>query len=130
LFVNEVSHRVNAFWQEKGKRWMIESLIVFVLVFTARTARRNQRRLRARIARQRIEQSRQVVTYPWFDWFWIDQIEPSRREQIRNFLGAKRQEFLDLAHDRRSRPVLLRSIVSHSAVTGLVVSLLWTIWFG
>jgi len=130
LFVNEVSHRTNAFWQEKGKRWMIESLIVFVLVLTVRTARRNQRRLRARIARQRIEQSRQVVTYPWFDWFWIDKVEPSRREQIRNFLGAKRQEFLDLAYDRRSRPVLLRSIVSHSAVTGLVVSLVWTIWFG
>lgn len=130
LFVNDVSHRVNAFWQEKGKRWAIESLIVFVLVFTVRNARRNQRRLRARIARQRIEQSRQVVTYPWFDWFWIDPVEPSRREQIRNFLGAKRQEFLDLAYDRRSRPVLLRSIVSHSAATGLVVSLLWTIWFG
>jgi len=130
LFVNEVTVRATAFWQEKGKRWLTESLIVFVLVFTMRLARRNQRRLRARIARKRIEQSRQVVTYPWFDWFWIDPVEPSRREQIRNFLGAKRQEFVDLASDRRSRPVLLRSIVSHSAVTGLVVSLIWMIWFG
>lgn len=128
LFVDEVSKRANAFWQEKGQRWMTESLIVFVLVFTVRLARKNQRRLRARIARRRIEQSRQVVTYPWFDWFWIDPVEPSRREQIRNILGAKRQEFLDLARDRRSRPVLLRSIVSHSAVTGLVVGLIWTIW--
>jgi TolA-binding protein len=130
LFVNDVSVRANAFWQEKGKRWLTESLIVFVLVLTVRIARRNQRRLRARIARQRIEQLRQVVTYPWFDWFWIDPVVPSRREQIRKLLGDKRQEFLDLARDRRSRPVLLRSIVSHSAVTGLVVSLIWTIWFG
>lgn len=130
LFVNDVSVRANAFWQGKGKRWLTESLIVFVLVFTARIARRNQRRLRARIARQRIEQLRQVVTYPWFDWFWIDPVVPSRREQIRKLLSDKRQEFLDLARDRRSRPVLLRSIVSHSAVTGLVVCLIWTIWFG
>lgn len=130
IFINEVSDHATAFWKEKGKRWLTESVIVFVLVFTIRLARKNQRRLRARIARQRIEQSREVVTYPWFEWFWIDRVEPSRREQIRNFLGAKRQEFLELARDRRSRPVLLRSIVSHSAVTGLVISLVWTIWFG
>jgi hypothetical protein len=96
-----------------------------VSAFTARVARRNQRRVRARIARQRIERYRQVIRYPWFDWFWIDSVVPSRREQMRKFLGDKRQEFVDLARDRRSRPVLLRSIFSHSAVTGLVVSLIW-----
>jgi TolA-binding protein len=130
LFVNDVSNRINVLWQEKGKRWLTESLIVFVLVFTVRIARKNQRRLRARLARQRIQQAKQLVTYPWFDWFWIDPIVPTRREQIRTLLGDKRQEFIDLARDRRSRPALLRSIVSHSAVTGLVVGLVWTVWFG
>jgi TolA-binding protein len=130
VFVNEVGARLTSFWNEKGKRWTTESLIVFVLVFTVRIARRNQRRLRARLARQRIQQARQMVTYPWFDWFWIDPIVPSRREQIRKLLGDKRQEFIDLARDHRSRPVLLRSIASHSMVTGLIASLIWTLWFG
>src|SRR5262245_18898949 len=105
-------------------------MIVISLFFTVRIARRNQRRLGARLARQRIQQAKQIITYPWFDWFWIDPVVPSRREQIRKLLGDKRQEFLDLARDRRSRPFLLRSIISHSAVTVLAVSLLWTIWFG
>ena len=109
---------------------MTESMIVFALVLTVGFARRNQRRLRARIARKRIEQAKQVVSYPWFEWFWIDPVEPSRREQIRSFLGAKRREFLDLATDRRCRPVLWRTIVSHSVATGLVISLVWTICFG
>lgn len=121
---------VNSFWQQKGKRWLTEIVIILGLIFAVRIARRNQRRLRARLARQRIEQARQVVTYPWFDWFWIEPVIPSRREQIRKLLGDKRQEFIDLARDRRSRPVFLRSIVSHAAVTGLVLSLLWTIKFG
>ena len=122
--------RLTTFWYENGKRWLTETLIVLGLIFTVRVARRNQRRLRARIARQRIQQARQLVTYPWFDWFWIDPVVPSRREQIRKFLTDKRQEFIDLAHDRRSRPVLARSIATHTLAAGLVLSLLWTLWLG
>jgi hypothetical protein len=62
--------------------------------------------------------------------FWIDRVVPSRREQIRNFLGEKRQEFLELARDQRSRPLLVRNAVSYSLLTGLALSLLWTVWFG
>jgi outer membrane protein assembly factor BamD (BamD/ComL family) len=108
LIVNDLKNRLTAFWFENGKRWLTEILIVLGLVITVRMARRNQRRLRARIARQRIEQAKQA----------------------RQFLNEKRQEFIRVARDRRTRPVLLRSIVSHLAVTGLVLSLLWTIWFG
>jgi len=71
-----------------------------------------------------------VVTYPWFEMFWIDPVEPGRREQLRKFLGEKRQEFIELARDRRSRPVLVRSLVSHSLLTALSLGLLWTVWFG
>ena len=69
-----------------------------------------------------------MVTYPWLKLFWIDHVEPSRREQVRKFIGEKRQEFLELAKDRRSRPVLLRSLVSHTVLSGLVLALLWTAW--
>ncbi|HJZ79002.1 MAG TPA: tetratricopeptide repeat protein, partial [Pyrinomonadaceae bacterium] len=129
LYAGLVRDQVTNFWHDHGKRWLIEIVIVLSLIFMVRLARRNQRRLRARLARQRLAQAKQVVRYPWFDWFWIEPVVPSRREQIRKFLGDKRQEFLDLLLDRRSRPVLVRSIVSHSAVTGLVISLVWTIWF-
>ena len=121
---------VNSFWEEKGKRWLTEIVIALGLIFMIRIARRNQRRLRARLARQRIEQAKQIVTYPWFDWFWIDPVVPNRREQIRKLLGDKRQEFIDLARDRRSRPVLLKCIASHSLLGALSFKLLWIIWFG
>ena len=128
LLLHRLVDRVEIFWREKGRRWLTEIAIVFVLLLTGRTAARNRRRLRARIARHRIEQSRQAVTYPWFEMFWIDRVEPSRREQIRKFLGEKRQEFLELTRDRRSRPVLVRGIVSHAFLIGLVTSLIWTVW--
>jgi TolA-binding protein len=130
ILINGFRDRLVSFWDDKGRRWLTEMIIVLGLLFTGRIAARNRKRLRTRLARQRIEQAREVVAYPWFELFWIDRVEPSRREQIREFLVEKRQEFIELARDRRSRPVLVRSLVSHSLLTGLVLSLLWTVWFG
>jgi hypothetical protein len=126
ILVQRMADWIWTFWNEKGRRWLTEVAIGLGLLFTARRAARYRRRLRVRIARHRIEQSRQTVTYPWFDMFWIDHVEPSRREQIRKLLGEKRQEFLELARDRRSRPVLLRSMVTHASMIGLLIFLIWT----
>lgn len=125
-----LSNRLTSFWNEKGRRWLTEIMIVFGLLFTGRIAARNRRRLRARIARHRIEHFREAVTYPWFEMFWIDPVKPSRREQVRKFLGEKRQQFLELARDNRTRPVLVRSLVSHSLLTALSLGLIWTVAFG
>ena len=125
---NSLVDGLTSFWNEKGRRWSTECVIFLGLCFTLRVAARNRKRLRARLTRQRIAQSRQAVSYPWVDLFWIDHVEPSRREQIKQFLGEKRQEFLELAKDPRSRPVLLRSLVSHSLLSGLVLALIWTVW--
>ncbi len=130
LFISHFKARLTSFWNETGKRWLTEILIVVGLLVTARIARRNHRRLCARIMRQRIEQARQVVSYPWFEMFWIDPVRPSRRQQVKNLLREKRQEFIELARDRRSRPVLLRSILSDSVLTGLSLALLRTLWSG
>lgn len=130
IFIDGLRDRLTSFWSEKGRRWLTEIVIMLGLLFTGRIAGRNRKRLRARILRHRIEQSSQAVSYPWFEMFWIDPVEPSRREQVRKFLGEKRQEFIELARDQRCRPVLLRNMVSHSLLTGLVLSLLWTVWFG
>ena len=130
LFIRLFKDRLSSFWNENGRHWLTEILIVVGLLATARIARRNHRRLRARIVRQRIEQARHVVNYPWFEMFWIDPVRPSRRQQVKNLLRQKRQEFIELARDRRSRPVLLRSILSDSVLTGLSLALLRTLWSG
>ena len=130
LFISLFEVRLTTFWHGNGRRWLTEILIVVGLLATARIARRNHRRLRARIVRQRIEQARQVVNYPWFEMFWIDPVQPSRRQQVKNLLREKRQEFIELARDRRCRPVLLRSILSYSVMTGLLLDLIRTLWSG
>lgn len=123
-----MANRLQIFWREDGRRWVTEFVILLLLLRTARVAERNRRRLRTRIARQRIAQSRQKITYPWLELFWIDHVEPSRREQMKKFLGDKRAEFIELARDRRSKPVLVRNILSHSLIVGLMISLIWTAW--
>jgi TolA-binding protein len=130
MFIGAFRDRLTSFWNQSGRRWLTEIVIVAGLLFAGRISRRNHRQLRGRIARHRIEQARQVVRYPWFEMFWIDRVVPSRRERIRKFLGEKRQEFLELMRDQRSRPVLVRNMLSHSLLTGLALSLLWTVWFG
>lgn len=128
LVLVRMADRFQLFWHEKGRRWLIEIAIGFGLLFTGRIAGRNRGRLRARLARQRIQQSRQIVSYPWFELFLIDPEEPGRRERVRKFVGEKRQEFLELARDRRSRPVLVRNIVVHTLLIGQVIGLIWTVW--
>jgi hypothetical protein len=128
LSLNAMAYRLLIFWREDGRRWATEFVILLLLLGSAQVAARNRKRLRTRIARQRIAQSRQTITYPWLELFWIDHVEPSRREQLKKFLGDKREEFIELAKDRRSKPVLVRSIVSHSLMAGLVISLIWTAW--
>jgi TolA-binding protein len=130
MLIRDLTNRLTSFWNERGRRWLTEIGLVCGLLFAGRIAARNRRRLRARMARHRIEQARELVSYPWFEMFWIDPVEPSRREQVSKFLREKRQEFLELARDRRSRPVLVRSLVSHSLLTALSLGLLWTVWFG
>jgi TolA-binding protein len=128
LLLRRIAVRSEIFWREDGQRWLTEFVLVAVLLVTARVAARNRKRLRLRMARRRREQSRQVTTYPWLELFWIDKVEPSRREQVGKYLGEKRQEFIDLARDRRSRPVLVRNLVSHGLMFGLLISLIRTVW--
>lgn len=130
LMVQRMADRFQTFWQEKGRRWLTEMVIVVGLLFTARAAARDRNRLRTRIARLRIQQSRQTVTYPWLEMFWVDPVKLDRRKQVRKLLREKREEFLELARDRRSKPVLVRNIVSHTLLIGLLIGLIWTAGFG
>jgi len=127
LFLTTVNARLVRLWREDGKRWLTEIGIVLGFAFTIPIARRHHRRLRARIFRQRLQHARQVVTYPWFELFWIDPEKPSRREQVRRMIRERRQEMIALLRDRRTRPILLRSIVSHGTVVALGAGLIWTV---
>lgn len=130
LFLNAFSERLTRLWHEDGKRWLTEIAIVSCLAFVFPIARRNHNRLKVRIIRWRRQQEKQVVTYPWFELFWIDPEKPSRREQIRRVIQERQQEFIALARDYRTRPVLLRNVISKAAVTGLILGLVWTVFFG
>jgi hypothetical protein len=125
-----MTDRLQTFWQEKGRRWLTEIVILVGLLCTFRVAAQNRKRLRMRIARLRIRQSRQTVPYPWLELFWIDPVKLDRRNQVKKLLREKREEFLELARDHRSKPVLIRNIVSHSLLIGLSIGLIWTAGFG
>jgi hypothetical protein len=127
-FGHALIDRLTSFWSETGSRWFTALVILLGLGFSARAAARNRKLLRRRLARHRVAHSRQLITYPWFKLFWIDPVEPNRREQIKKFIGEKRQAFVELACDRRDRPVLLTNIGSHALLSGLLLALIWTIW--
>jgi len=124
--VQRLADRFQIFWRETGRRWLTEIVIALGLWFTARIAARNRRRLRARIARHCIEQSRQAVTYPWLEMFCVDPVKLTRREHLRKFLREKRETFLELARDTSDRPLLVGNVVSHSLLMGLLAGLIWT----
>ena len=129
-FLDGLNERLIRLWHEDGKRWLTEIAIVSGLAFVFPIARRNRRRWKVRIIRWRQQQAKQVVTYPWFELFWIDPEKPSRREQIRRALQERQEEFIAIARDHRTRPVLLRNVLAQGAVAGLVVGLVWTVCFG
>jgi hypothetical protein len=130
VLLNAFNERLTRLWHEDGKRWVTEIAIVIGLAFVFPIARRNRRRLKVRIIRWRRQQAKQVITYPWFELFWIDPDKPSRRAQIQRFIRERQQEFIALARDYRTRPVLLRNVVAQGTVAGLVVGLVWTVCFG
>jgi TolA-binding protein len=128
LLTRRFTARLERFWQEDARRWLTEVVIVVLLFYTARVAARNRRRLYSRVARNRSRQSRVAISYPWIEMFWIDRLEPSRREQLEKFVREKRMEFLELARDHGSRPVLVRSVVSHTLLLGLAIKLIAVAW--
>jgi len=130
LILANIQNQVSAFWLANGKRWLTEIAIVLTLVFIFPIAKRNQRRLRMRIARQRLANAKEIVSYPWLELFVVEPENPRLRERLRILLHQRQQEFIALARDRRGRPALLRSLVSHSAVSVLIAGLIWTMWSG
>ena len=130
LLLNQLATRLTIFWNETGRRWLAALSILIAVWFTSRRTTRDRKLLRLRIGRLRLAQARQIVSYPWTAIFWIDPVEADRRERVKQFLEGRRQKFRDLARDDKSRPILVRNIVSHSLLTGLLLTLYWTLHVG
>jgi hypothetical protein len=130
MLVGSLANRLESFWSKTGRRWLTAITILVALWFTARLAKQNRKLLRLRIGRLRLKQSSQVLSYPWTAIFWIDPVEVGRLKKVRQLLELRRTELLELARDGKNRPILLRSILSHSLLTGLLLSLVWTLHFG
>jgi hypothetical protein len=126
MYIRRLAAGLQYFWNEKGQRWFTAMVILFGLWFTARVAVRHRKLLRTEIAQHRVEQGKQIMNYPWSSLFWIDPVPLERRDRVKQFFRAVRREFWQLACDGHSRPVLVRSIISHSLLAGLLLSLLRT----
>jgi len=86
--------------------------------------------LRPKIVRLRIANSTLTVDPPWTGMFWQHYHPRKHREKLKQFLSERGMEFWELARDRGTRPILLRNILSHSFLAGLVISLFWFLHFG
>jgi hypothetical protein len=125
----DIYNRVWAFWNEKVRRWITFVFLLFGVAFTARIAAQNRKLLRPKIVRLRIANSTLGVEPPWTGMFWQHRSR-ERLEKLKRFLSERGMEFWELARDRGTRPILLRNILSHSFLTGLVISLFWFLHFG
>lgn len=115
------------FWNEKVRRWITFIVLLFGVVFTARIAAQNRKLLRPKIGRLRLATTDRIIDPPWTTLFWKRRWH---RRKIQHYLGERGIEFWELARDGGSRPILLRNILSHSFLAGLVISLFWFLHFG
>ncbi len=125
-------HFFNRAWvaSEGARRWITFLFLLFGVGFTARIAAQNRRLLRPRLVRVRLAMPHRTVDPPWTTLFWKDRFDPGHRDKLKQFLTERGMEFWELARDVRSRPILLRNILSHSFLAGLVISLFWFLHFG
>lgn len=115
------------FWNEKVRRWITFIFLLFGVGFTARIAAQNRKLLRPKIVRLRLSMPNRTIDPPWTTLFWQDRWH---RKKLKQFLSERGIEFWELARDGASRPILLRNILSHSFLAGLVISLFWFLHSG
>jgi TolA-binding protein len=127
--VNGLLNRAWVFWNEL-RRWITFIFLFFGVGFTARIAAQNRKLLRPKIVRVRLAALNRTADPSWTTLSWKDGLQPRYGDKLKQFLSERGIEFWELARDRRTRPLLLRNILSHSFLAGLVISLFWFLHFG
>jgi hypothetical protein len=128
--VEDAFNRVVVFWNETVRRWITLIFLVFGVGFTARIAAQNRKLLRPKIVRVRLATLDRTIDPPWTTLFWRGDLEHALPQKLKLFLTERGIEFWELARDGGSRPILLRNILSHSFLAGLVIGLFWFLHFG
>lgn len=128
--VEDLFGRAWVFWNEKVRRWVTLLFLIFAIWSTARIAASNRKVLRSKVARVRLATVNRTLEPPSTGLFWQDRWELGHRVRLKQFLSERGIEFWELARDRRSRPILLRNIFSHSFLASLVIGLFWFLHFG
>lgn len=123
-------NQIWTFWNEKVRRWITFVFLIFGVGFTARIAAQNRKVLRPKIVRLRIVNSGLSIEPPRAGMFSQHSDADKKREKLKKFLSERGTEFWELARDDGTRPILLRNILSHSFLAGLVISLFWFLHFG
>ena len=124
-------HPIAVFWSETGRRGLSLLTILIAMGFTARIATQNRNLLRPRLLRVRTRNAQQAPSDPPpTEMFWSADPREEFWEKAKVFFRKRLLEFWELMQDSTSRPILLRNILSHSFLAGLIVSLLWTLHFG
>jgi TolA-binding protein len=116
--------RLQSFWNETGQRWFTAVVMLAGLWLTGRVALRHRKLLRAAISQHRSEGGKEIMIYSWHSLFWVDPVPLERREKAKQLIGAALQEGWQLARDGHSRPLLVRTIISHALLLGLLLNLL------
>lgn len=118
------------FWNETGRQGLSLLTILIAMAFTARIATQNRRLLRPKLLRVRMRNAQlEKGDPPAAEMFWTNPRD-ELFDRAKDVLKKRLLEFWELAQDANTRPVLVRNILSHSFLVGLIVSLLWTLHFG
>ena len=118
------------FWNETGRRALSLLTILVAMGLTTRIATQNRKLLRPKLLRVRARYAQQEPPEePPAEMFRTD-LRDELMDRAKLFLKKRLIEFWELARDRKSRPVLVMNVLSHSFLAGLIISLLWTLHFG
>ena len=119
-----------SFWNETGRQGLSLLTILIAMAFCARIATQNRKLLRPKLLRVRKRNAHREKLDPPDEMFWTSDPRDELWGRAKQISKKRLIEFWELAQDSNSRPVLVRNIVSHSFLVGLIVSLLYTLHFG
>ena len=131
LLLESFINPILVFWNETGRRGLSLLTILLAMGFTARIATQNRKLLKPKLLRVRTRNAQEApVAQQATEMFWTNDPRDELWQRTKRLVGKWLIEFWLLARDANTRPILIKNIMSHSFLFGLIVSLLWTLHYG